>query len=894
MPDWKALAARRLAPLGLDPRQQTEIADEIAADLDDRYRDLVARGHSARNAERQLTADLEEAALADLPRVAKRPAMPPEPAGRPRLSTDAWRDVRYAIRGMRRWPLQAGIAVVTLALAIGASSAMFGVVNKVLLEPLPFPEPDRVVDVFATFPDSGWRRSSLSHANFWDIQDLNRTFSDLGAISGGSMNLTGGDGPERLRGASVTVGFFRALGVTPVAGRLFVPGEDDAGGHTDVVLLSRGLWVSRFGADPGVVGRPITLDGRPRTVVGVLPEGTPWLDEGDIFIPLVREPDAQRGSFELGALGRLRPGVSREQAQADLEGVAAALRDRFPEINKGFHLGVGPSSDWVAGDTQRRALWILLGAVGCLLLIASVNLVNLLLAQASGRGRELALRAALGASRARIVRQLVIESLVLGALGAGGGLVLAYWIVGALREADTGLPRLAYAEVDERVLLCAVAVGLLTSLATGLASALQASRGTLMPALREGERGTGDSPRQQRARHVLVGVEVALAMTLLVGAGLLIRSFDAVMRTDRGFQTERRLLVQISPPSSYDEPRLRQFMDALLERVRSLPGVHGAAAVSGRPLVRGSTGLGIGRPGAGGAARDVPWATWRLVTPEYFSVMGVPLLRGRTFTPDDTIVGSGSFATGRTVQRAVVSRRVAELLYPGEDPIGRPIILWKGQGNREGEIVGVVGDIRERGLTEMPTLAVYLPYRGFNFRPFHVVVHGIDAPSTLVPSLRATLADIDPHVPMSDVETLDAIVTTSVASRRFTMTLLVAFAGLALVLALGGIHGVLAYSVARRTPEIGVRMALGATASSVFRLILVQGMRPVMAGLLVGLSAALALSRLMTSLLVGVAPTDAVTYAGVAGLILVAGAAACSVPARKALRVDVVSSLRAE
>ena len=888
MADWRALAEERLASLNLDADRQAEVADEIAADLEDRHRDLVGRGLTARDAEERLLADLNDLAFADLSRRAVGCHRSPGAAASPRPLAGIRQDARYAVRTLRRLPLLAATAIVTLALGIGASSATFGVVNAVLLAPLPFPEPERLVAVAATFPESGWTRASLSHANFWDIQDLNRTFGDIGAITGGSMNLTGREQPERLGGASVSVGFLRALGVTPAAGRLFADGEDEAGGNTDVVILSRRLWTSRFGADPDLIGRPITLDGRPRTVVGVLPEGTPWLDEGDIFVPLVREPDAQRGSFELAAVARLKPGVTPEQAQADLDRIASGLRERFPQFNTGLHLTTDPSSVWVAGDTQRQALWILMGAVGCLLLIAAANLVNLLLAQASARARELALRAALGASRTRLIRQLVVESLVLGGLGAAAGLVLAYWIVGALREADTGLPRLAFAAVDGRVLLFTMAVGVLTSVAAGLVSAWQASRTALAPALREGERGAVGSPRQQRARQLLVGVEVALAMTLLVGAGLLVRSFDAVMRADRGFQTERRLVFQVNPPSSYDAARVDQLVYGLLERVRSLPAVRSAAAVSGRPLVRSSTGLGIGRTGAGDSPGDIPWATWRLVTPDYFRVMGVPLLRGRGFTDDDA-------STNEPARGTIVSRRVAELLYPGEDPIGRPIVLWKGQGDRAGEIVGVVGDVRERGLDEAPTLAVYFPYRGaFNFTPVQVALHTVETPTALVPPVRAMLSEIDPHVPMSHIDTLEEIVTTSVASRRFSMTLLAAFAGLALLLALGGIHAVLAFSVARRTPEIGVRVALGATAGHVQRLIVRQGMQPVAIGLVVGLLAALALSRLMTSLLVGVAPTDAVTYAAVAGMILVAGMLACVVPARRALRVDVMSSLRRE
>jgi len=889
MPDWRDDVRARVAPLNLDPRREAEIVDEIAADLADRYQRRVSLGEPPDEARHALLAEVDAETLArglrDLP-----PALTPNPVlggATGSVVADLWHDIRYAVRTMRRTPLIACAALLTLTLGIGASTAMFSVVNAVLLAPLPFPDADRLVSVAGSFPKAGWTRSSLSHANFWDLRDLQRSFSDVGAFTFGSANLTGRDQPERVSVAFVSVGTFRSLGVTPVAGRVFVQGEDAAGGSSSVVLLSHRLWARRFGADPEVVDRSLTLGTQPHTVAGVLPAGTPWLDMADLFVPLVQQPDAQRGSFELGVLGRLKPGVSAEQARADLARVASVLREQHPKVNEGLELVTDPSSDWIAGDTQRRALWVLMGAVGCLLLIASVNLVNLLLAQASGRAREVALRAALGASRFRIIRQLVVESLVLGAIGAGLGLMAATWTVALLRDAETGLPRLAFAEVDPRVLMFTVAVGLVTSVLTGLSAALQTSQGALAPALREGDRGAGTSPRQGRVRQVLVASEVALSMTLLVGAGLLVRSFDAVMRAERGFQTERRLLIQVSPPGEYGETRTWQLLDDFMTRARHIPGVTAVAAVSGRPLSDGSTGLGLARPGAPDSGRDVPWATWRLVTPDYFRAMGVPLLRGRTFTAQDRV------KEGQP-NRVVISKRAADLLYPGEDPVGRQVILWKGQGDRPGEVVGVVGDMRERDLSDSPTLAVYLPYRGINWTPVQLVLHASVDPGTLVPSLRAALAGLDKDVPISEVQTLEEIVTTSVAARRFTMTLFVAFAALALVLALGGIHGVLAYTVARRSAEIGVRVALGATDRSVLGLVVGQGMRPVLAGLALGLLAAVALSRLLTTLLVDVPPTDPMTYAVVAVVLLAASALACVIPARKALRVDVTSALRME
>jgi predicted permease len=888
MPDWKAEVRRRILALRLPAAREIEIVDELAQDAEDRYATMIRSGASEAEATSRLLADLDQVALAEALRAVPpaRPAPPVLGASRGRLFADAWQDVRYGFRMLRKNPLFATLAILTLTLGIGASTAMFSVVNGVLLVPLPFPQPERLVEIWDSKPDAGWAQSSLTHANFWDTRDMARAFTDVGAMTFSTLNMTGTGSPERLSAAVVSVGFVRALGIKPVAGRTFADGEDQSGHDTSVVMLSHRFWQSRFGGEAAIVGRRLILDGRPAVVVGVLPPGTPWLDAGDVFVPLVRTPKEDRGSFELLAIGRLKPGVSAAQGAADLTRISRALETQFPDFNKGHTMVMGPSSDWVAGETTRRGLWVLMGAVGCLLLIASVNLVNLLAAQATGRAREVALRAAIGAARGRIVRQLVVESLLLGLIGGTLGLLVAFAIVRALRGIDVGIARLAFVEVDSRVLIFTVIVGLTTGVITGLMSAVHATEGALVPALKEGERGAVGSPRQRRLRQVLVGVEVALAMTLLIGAGLLLRSFDAVMRADRGFQTEHRVLVQVNPASSYDDKRLWQLIQDFMVRARAIPGVNSVAAVSGRPLSQGSTGLGIAVPGKDVEGRDVPWASWRLITPDYFRTMGVPLLRGRIFDDADMI--------GDKQLPAIISNRVAKLLYPDQDPIGREMIAWKGQSQRLARIVGVVGDMRERGLDEQPTLAVYFPYRGVNWTPAQLVLNSTASPEALVPSLRAVMTSLDRDVPISDVQTFDEIVDASVASRRFTMILLATFALLALLLALGGIYGVLAYSVARRTTEIGVRMALGAGAGTVLRLIVGQGLRPVVVGVMIGLVAAGALSQLMTRLLYDVTPVDPITYAIVALAIVAAAIVACLVPARKAMRVDVMSALRSE
>ena len=499
-------------------------------------------------------------------------------------------DIRSVLRLARKQPFFSGAIVLMLALGIGASTAIFSVVYGVLLKPLPFPEPDRIVQVWGALPARQLTNLSLTEANFWDMRDWNRAFEELGALHSASFTLTGeGMAPERVSGATVSVGFLRALAVQPVAGRLFTPGEDDPGAPAERVILANSLWRQRFGGDPGIVGRTILLDSKPYAVVGVLPPGTPWLDFAQVFVPFIRRADANRGSWEYVGIGRIKPGITYEAAFADLERVARELESRHPE-NKGMGANMARSSTWVASDQLRQTLWILLGAVGLLLLIACVNVTNLLLARAAARQRESAVRTALGATRADLARERLTESMLFSNAGAVLGLHLALGILQFLTSVGpVGIPRLDEVALNGWVFAFAVGVTMLVGVLTGLAPAIHAPVGQVMTAMRQGQRGSVGDRRQDRTRSLFVGAEVAIALMLLVGAGLLVRSLVQVLTVDRGFQTERRLLLTISIPTAYGEERMAQTVQKILTRLDTQPELVSSAAVSGRPRTRGRT-----------------------------------------------------------------------------------------------------------------------------------------------------------------------------------------------------------------------------------------------------------------------------------------------------------------
>jgi predicted permease len=798
-------------------------------------------------------------------------------------------EISSALRQMRRQPFGSAAIVLMLALGIGASTAMFSVVYGVLLKPLPFPKLDRIVEVNGARPDRGWAQVGLTEANYWDLQDRNHTFEYLGAWHSGSAILAG-DEPEQVNIGLVSSAFFKALGVQPVAGRLFDADDDVNGATTRPVLLSHRLWVRRFGADPGVVGQPIRLGSGPRTIVGVLPAGSPWLDSGEFFVPFVRRADANRGSFEYSGVGRLKAGVAIETALADLQAVSKDLERQYPE-NTGLGAALTPARSWIASDDMRRTLWILLGAVGLLLVIACVNVANMLLARASARGREIAVRAALGASRLDLIRLSLAESLLLGLLACGAGLAIAAGILTAIRSINpVGIPRIDQVALNGWVFAFASTIAVMVGVATGLAPALQAPRAELIRSLRQ--RGSTGDRRQALVRSTFVAAEVALSLMLLVGAGLTVRSLIQVLHVDRGFQTEQRLFANVAIPAAYGQARILQTSKDVLARVRALPDVVSVAAVSGRLLSRGSTGLGLAipdRPDTPGAA--VPWGTWRIVSNEYFKTIGLPILQGRDFTADERMPGPKD--PKGTPIRVVISRRVAEMFWPGVNPVGRAIVLWKGQGDTPGEVIGVVGDMRERGLEGDPTLAIYFP-GGELTSNLQLVLHTRGNPESVIPAMRGAIAGVNKALPISNIRTLSDVVDESVGARRFTMMLLVAFAALALLLALAGVYGVLAYSVARRTSEIGVRLALGASPRRVLRLVLAQGMRPVIVGLVAGLAGAYGLSQVMTTLLFQITARDPWTYVSVTAALTAIGLLACYLPARQVLRVDPVVALRVE
>jgi predicted permease len=802
-------------------------------------------------------------------------------------------DLRYALRGLLKAPGFAVVAVITLTLGIGANTAIFSVVYSVLLAPFPYDQPERLVQIWGTKAERGWFRNSLSAPNFWDFKERNQSFEYLAAYGGSSVNLTGDDYAERIRAGRLSAEFFRALGVTPTIGRDFLPEEDDPGQDGRVALLGNHFWKTHFASDPNVVGETISLNGDAHTVIGVLPHDGIWLDQAHLFVPMVRDPGESRGNNVLVMIGRLKPGVSEEAAFADMEAVAQRLAELYPDPNEGLGVNFAPATRWRADSDMRLALWVLMGAVGFLLLIACVNLANLLLARATGKQRETAVCAALGASRSRIVRRMIAESGLLAAIGAGLGLLLAMWATHLLKVyGANAVPRVDEVGVNVWVLGFTLAVTVATAMLSGLLPTLQAPFANLVSALREGDRGAAGSRGQNRIRDVLVGTEVALSLMLLVGAGLLVRSFGQLQRVDTGFDSENRLTFAVNLPETgnmeEESQNTRLFLADLLGRLQTAPQVRSAAAVNWKPLGASTINMAvrdIGRPSDG---ESTVLADWRYVTPGYFQTLGLSVVRGRDFTDQDRM-----HPIQAPPWNIIISQELADELWPSDDPLGRQVFLWDDE-QATGTVVAVVENMRERGLDRNPTRAVYLPYNGATWSPVHFVVHTAGDPMALVPTIRSMLAEFDSSLPLYDIGNLDDSLMNSVAGRRLNALLLSAFSIVALVLALAGVYGVMAYSVAKRTSEIGVRVALGAGPGKVLRQIVTAGVRPAIIGIAVGLVGAFSLSRLLSNLLFEVEPTDPTTYLAVALLLGAASLCSCYLPARKALQVNPVEALREE
>jgi len=801
-------------------------------------------------------------------------------------------ELRQSFRGLRRNPGITILGTLMLALGMGASTAVFSIFYSALLRPLPFRDSGRLVQISETRLARGIDRASFTEANFWDVRSMNRSFAEVGTYHYDEANLTG-DGPsERVTASFVSAGFFRTLGVSPVLGRDFSY-EEGRGGTNHVAILGNRFWRSRFGGDTNILGRTLRLNDHAYTVIGVLPPGEPWIND-QLYVPFVYRAAADRSSWEFVVIGRLAPNVTLEAARADLGKIAAVLGRTYPNDDKGIGFRLDPSSGWVAADSTRRALWVLLGAVTFLLLIACLNMANLLLARGTARQREIAVRTALGAGRARLMRFVMMESLLLSGFGAALGIALAWVVLNAIRVSSVSVvPRLADADLNPWVLGFAVVIAIVTGLLSGMAPALQTRVSGIVSALRDGDRQTG-SRGQGRVRAVLVTGEVALSFLLLTGAGLLIRSFTELMKVNRGFQTENRLVFSVSMPGSYYEKGVgKQFLDHFFEQLSSLPDVVAAGAVSQRPVEGGDPGMSIDSSfRAQTQAQAAPWAGWRIVSPGYFRAVGLPLLSGRSFDETDKPVWAER-GEPEPQRRVVISDRLAKLLFPNQDPVGRHVILWKGQINRDAEVIGVVGDSRERGLAADPTRTVYLPY-GRIALTSEFVVHTWGNPLALIPTVRSIVAKLDPNLPIADVRTFEEVVETSVAPQRFNAILLAVFSGLALLLATTGIYGVLSYSMSRRTSEIGLRVALGASTGSILRMTIGQGMQPALVGIVLGGVGATWLSQYFASLLFGVKPFDVLTYAAVAALLLATALVACYLPGRRATAIDPSVALRIE
>jgi putative ABC transport system permease protein len=800
-------------------------------------------------------------------------------------------DVRYALRRLVKSPGFTLVAVFTLALGIGANSAIFSVVDAVLLKPLPYHEPERLV---ALYHLSEGGRAPMSGPNFTDLRKLSDTLTDAAALSRYRTILTGRGEPVRLDAAEISAGLFDLLGVRPLLGRTFSD-DDSQPGRTNVVVLSYGAWQQRFGGDGDVIGKSVTLDGVSKEIVGIMPPGFSYPADRALWTPIEYTTaflSEQRASWYLTVVGRAAPGVPLDRVTTEVQTIGKQLAKQYPDMNEGVDFTAISLHEATVGNI-RTAVLVLLGAVGLVLLIACANVANLLLARAAARESEMAVRAALGAGRWRLVRQLLTESVILSFIGAGLGLLIAVWGIEFLIELrPQGIPRLDDVGVDTTVAVFTLGLALATGLIFGMVPAFQSTRTGLASTLKEGGRGALTSRSGARMRGALVVAEMAVAVTLLAGAGLLIRSFAKLASVDPGFRVAQALTFELTLPDSRyrDEAQEVSFFDQLLPRLRAIPGVQEAGAVLSLPLSGASIVLSFevdGRPPV--PPSQQPAMQVRVATAEYFKAMGIPLERGRLF---DAFDREGAPPVVLLTEAAV------KQYFPNEDPIGKKIRLGWGRGEGKptagGEVVGIIGDVKDAGLAEAEPPQLYLPYAQWPIHGMSVVLATSVPPESVAEPARRAVYEVDPNMPASNVRTLDTLVAASISQPRFYMLLLSIFAGVALVLAAIGIFGVLSYSVAQRTREIGIRMALGAKRGTVLGLVVRQAMVLAGAGVAIGMVAAHYLSRMLTSLLFATGPGDPLTFAAVAGVLTGVALIASYVPAMRATRVDPILALRAE
>jgi putative ABC transport system permease protein len=904
MRDWRTFVRERLRLPELAPEREARIVRELAAQLEDFYRDAIAGGASDADADAYAQRQIDDwDQMAHAVRVADRAhARPALERGLERM-TDAHaaslprqprkrgavlmfahmiRDARYAVRQLIRTPGFTVVAVLTVALAIGASSTMFSVVNGVLLRPLPVPQPEGLVRVHEVLQKFG--RFSVAPANFLDWRQQATVFEHLIAINSTGATLNENGNAVRLTGTLVSWNAFDMLRVAPALGRSFRADEETPGKDT-VVVVSHGMWQTRLGGDANVLGRSISLNGAPVTVVGVMPPDFQFPDNTEFWRPLALPPNPSRGGHYLSVFARLKPGVTIEQAGAEMKTIAERLAVQYPQQSAGETAEVVSLHEQMVGSI-RPALLTLLAAVGVVLLIACANVANLLLVRASVREKEIAIRTALGAGRTRLVMQMLAESLVLAFAGGALGVLIAYFAIAPIQSLSAGsIPRAQSIAIDATVLAFATAVSILTGILFGLAPAWQVSRSSLASVLKEGGRSSVGSGGRW-VRNGLLVAEVAMSIVLLAGAVLLLRSFARLTNVDPGFQPEHVLAFRVGlPEATYPKDHNRiAFFDRLLESLGSRPDATSAGMIQALPM-RGDYLLSFtiqGRPAP--KPNEGPSANYRVISPDYFRTLGIPLRRGRTFTAQD---GPNSPMV------AVVDQKFAERHFPGEDPIGKGIDIGNGTDGYY-EIVGIVGDVRQMSMDSNPNPTMYVPYAQDVFSTMWVVARTNGDPAGLGPVVREVVRSIDPTLPAYAITPLATVVSDSVAQRRFSMLLLGTFALMALFLAAVGLYGVVAYTVSQRTQEIGLRMAIGAQQGDVLRMVVGGGMKLAVLGVAVGIASALALAQVLATMLYEIKPFDPASYLATAAILMAVAILACYVPARRAMRVDPVVAMRQE